>query len=245
MVAHIVDVDTGDLRVVETPDPTLELFCDFGWSPDGERLVCEGYGVDDPSRNGIYSVRASDGGDLTQITSNPNGGDIPGDYSPDGTQLVFKRFEGDVPTGMFVVAIADDGSGVGEPRELTPAGMTLDDTGHSGRWSPDGETILFVAQPAPNHHKAIYSLAIGDQADGAISQLPIAPGCGGPASQPDAYGCYSPSWSPDGDRIVFTRSEPNGSNERIWTVNADGSGLVQVTDGTDDNPVWGPPPSTP
>ena len=26
MVAHIVDVDTGDLRVVETPDPTLELF---------------------------------------------------------------------------------------------------------------------------------------------------------------------------------------------------------------------------
>jgi hypothetical protein len=44
--------------------------------------------------------------------------------------------------------------------------------------------------------------------------------------------------------FVFTRSEPFGSNESIWIVNADGSGLMQVTDGTDDNPVWGPPPST-
>ena len=111
MAAHIVDVVTGDVRGLEPPDPTLETFCGFGWSPDGERLVCEGYGVDDPSRNGIYSILASDGGGLTRITSNPDGGDIPGDYSPDGTRLVFMRFEDDVPTGLFVVDIADDGAG--------------------------------------------------------------------------------------------------------------------------------------
>jgi Tol biopolymer transport system component len=187
-------------------------------------------------------VRASDGGDLMRITSNPDGGDIPGDYSPDGTQLVFKRFADQVPTGMFVVDIAEDGAGSGEPRQLTPATMILDDTGHAGRWSPDGGTILFVARESANHHKAIYSVAIGEAGDGAISQLPIAPGCGGPVSEADAFGCYAPSWSPDGDRIVFTRSEPDGSNERIWIVNADGSGLLQLTDGTDDNPAWGTPP---
>ncbi len=240
MVAHIVDVVTGDVRGVETPDPTLELHCDFGWSPDGERLVCEGYGVDDPSRNGIYSVRASDGGGLTRITSNPHGGDIPGDYSPDGTRLVFKRFEDDVPTGMFVVDIADDGAGVGEPRQLTPEGMVLDDTGHAGSWSPDGEEILFVARESEDHHKAIW---VVNADGGSPEQLPIAPGCGGPLGETDAYGCYSPDWSPDGDQIVFTRSEPDGSNESIWIVNADGSGLVQLTDGTDDNPVWGTPPT--
>ena len=164
MVAHLVDVATGDVRGLETPDPTLELYCDFGWSPDGERLVCEGYGVDDPSRNGIYSIRASDGGDLTRITSNPDGEDIPGDYSPDGTRLVFMRFEDDVPTGLFVVDIADDGAGEGEPQQLTPEGMVLDDSGHAGRWSPDGDEILFVARESEDHHKAIWVVNAG--ADG-------------------------------------------------------------------------------
>ncbi len=243
MVAHFVDVVTGDVRGLETPDQTLELHCDFGWSPDGERLVCEGYGMDDPSRNGIYSVRASDGGDLTRITSNPAGGDIPGTYSPDGTRLVFERFEDDVPTGMFIVDISEDGTAGGEPRQFTPAGMVLDDTGHAGRWSPDGEEILFVARDSEDHHKAIWVVDVGAD-DGAPHQLPIAPGCGGPLGEADAYGCYAPDWSPDGDRIVFTRSEPDGSNESIWIVGADGSGLVQLTDGTDDIPVWGPPPST-
>ena len=242
MVAHLVDVVTRDVRGVETPDPTLELHCDFGWSPDGERLVCEGYGVDDPGRNGIYSVRASDGGGLVRITSNPDGGDIPGDYSPDGTRLVFERFDDDVPTGMFVVGIADDGAGSGEPRQLTPEAMLLDDTGHAGRWSPDGQRILFVARESEDHHKAIW---VVDADGGSPEQLPIAPGCGGPLGEPDSYGCYSPGWSPDGDQIVFTRSEPDGSNESIWIVNADGSGLVQVTTGTDDNPVWGTPQTAP
>jgi Tol biopolymer transport system component len=240
MVAHLLDVVTRDVRGVQTPDPTLELHCDFGWSPDSERLVCEGYGLDDPSRNGIYSVRASDGGGLTRITANPQGGDIPGAFSPDGTHLVFKRFEGEVPTGMFVVDIADDGAGVGEPRQVTAEGMTLDDTGHAGRWSPDGEEILFVARESEDHHKAVWMV----NADGGSpEQLPIAPGCGGRLGEPDSYGCYSPGWSPDGDQIVFTRSEPDGSNESIWIVDADGSGLVQVTTGADDNAVWGTPPT--
>jgi Tol biopolymer transport system component len=216
----------------------MELHCELGWSPGGERVVCEGYGVDDPSRNGIYSVRASDGGDLTQITSNPDGSDIPGDYSPDGSQLVFKRFEGDAITGMFVVDISDDGTGQGEPRRLTPEGMVLDDTGHAGRWSPDGEQILFVALESESHHKAIWVV----DADGAAPhQLSIVAGCGGPLDDAEAFGCYSPDWSPDGNRLVFTRSEPDAFNESIWIVNTDGSGLVQVTNGTDDGPDWGPP----
>ena len=244
MQAHIVDVVTGEVRGLTTADPTMELHCGAGWSPDGGRLLCEGYGIDDPSRNGIYTVRASDGGDLRRITSNPDGGDIPGDYSPDGTRLVFKRFEDDVPTGMFVVDIADDGTSEVQPQQLNMEGMVLDDTGHAGRWSPNGEEILFVARESEDHHKAIWVVNVGADG-GAPRRLAIAPGCGGPLGEDDTYGCYSPDWSPDGNQIVFTRSEPDGSNETIWIVNADGTGLVQVTNGPDDNPVWGPPPATP
>lgn len=74
---------------------------------------------------------------------------------------------------------------------------------------------------------------------GSPEQLPINPACGGPSSEPGEFGCYSPNWSPDGKQIVFARSD--GTTESIYVVNADGSGLMQVTDGEDDQPDWGPP----
>jgi Tol biopolymer transport system component len=234
--AHLLDLDTGDVRRLEQPDPKLETFCGAAWSPDGERLSCEAYGVDDPSLNGIYSIRASDGGDLTRITSNPGGSDIPGDYSPDGTRLVFVRWEEDVPVGYFVTSI--DGTGL---RQLTPPGMIIDDSGFGGSWSPSGDQILFVARESENHHKAIW---VVNADEGSSEKLPIILPCGGELDEAAEYGCYSPDWSPDGAHIVFTRSEPFGSNESIWIVKADGTGLVQLTDGTDDGPDWGPPPST-
>jgi Tol biopolymer transport system component len=43
---------------------------------------------------------------------------------------------------------------------------------------------------------------------------------------------------------VFTRSSPDGSEENIWIVKADGSGLVQLTNGgLDDRADWGPDPT--
>ena len=57
--AHLLNPDTGEVRRLEQADPTLDSYCGAAWSPDGERLSCEAYGVDDPSLNGIYSVRAS------------------------------------------------------------------------------------------------------------------------------------------------------------------------------------------
>ena len=141
------------------------------------------------------------------------------------------RWQEERPVGVYVTNV--DGS---ELRQLTPTDMILDDSGHAGSWSPNGNDILFVARESEDHHKAIW---IVNADSGATEQLPITPACGGPLSEPDAFGCYSPSWSPDGDRIVFARFD--GSGESIYIVNADGSGLVQVTDGEDDQPDWGRP----
>ena len=98
--------------------------------------------------------------------------------------------------------------------------MVLDDSHFGGSWSPSGDDILFVARESEGHHKAIW---VVNADGGAPEQLPITPVCGGPLDTPDEYGCYSPDWSPDGDRIVFTRSEPDRSNETLWIVNADGT----------------------
>ena len=122
------------------PDPDLETYCGGAWSPDGERLACEGYGIDDRGLNGIYSIRVSDGGDLTRITSNADGYDTPGDYSPDGTRMVFVRVDDDENARLFVTDV--DGTGVHKI-----SGDLVDELS-PGRWSPTGDQILFAARRA-------------------------------------------------------------------------------------------------
>ena len=238
MVAHLVDPRTGKMETaLPPPDPDIETFCGGAWSPDGERLACEAYGVDDRARNGIYSIRVSDGGGLTRITSNPGGEDIPGDYSPDGTRLVFFRVEANDDTGIFVTNV--DGTGLveisGRLDDISPDDIA------EGNWSPTGDQILFAARRSDDHHKTIWVV----NADGtSLHELEIDPKCGGLWSDPEAVGCYSPAWSPDGTKIVYVRSTPEGEDEGIYIANADGSGSVRVTDDEDDQPDWGAYPST-
>jgi Tol biopolymer transport system component len=230
MAAHIVDADTGSFRELAPPDPTLEVHCGL-WSPDARRFACESYGITDPGRNGIYSIRTSDGGGLKRITTNAGGADTPVDYSPDGKRLVFVRQDPTGRVGLFVTAL--DGSGL---LELPTPGLILEFGFFAGSWSPSGNKILFVARTAPDHRRAIWVV----NADGSgLHQLPITPSCGGAFSDPKSISCFDPGWSPDGTKIVFTGVSASGP-QSIYTVKADGSGLVQVTHGlTDGLPDWG------
>jgi Tol biopolymer transport system component len=230
--ATIVDAETGAFRQFKWPDPTLETPCGK-WTPDGRRLACEGYGVTDPSRNGIYTIRASDGRGLRRITSNPGGTDSPGDFSPDGKRLVFFRANEDGPVGIFVINV--DGSGL---RRLTPPGFIVDDEAFAGSWSPSGNRILLTTRTDADHRLAIWVV----KADGTgLHQLPISPACGGAFSDPTSISCFEPAWSPDGTMIVFTRISANGTQENVYTVNAEGSGLTQVTkSGGSSQSDWGP-----
>ena len=230
--AHIIEVETGELRSLAQPDPGLETNCAGSWSPDGKRLSCASFGITDLKRNGLYSIRSSDGGGLKRMTSVPGGYDIAGDYSPDGRRLVLFRSNRQGPVGLFVTNI--DGTGL---RRLSPKGLIVDDSGFAGSWSPEGNQILFVARTSEQNHKAIW---VVDADGGTPKQLPIAPACGGPDAAEGQFGCYSPDWSPDGAKIIFARYD--GAGESIYTVNADGSGLTQITDGEDDQPDWAPAP---
>lgn len=229
MAAHLIDPNTGSFRELAPPDAQLETHCGFGWSPDGRRLACESFGVNDSNRNGIYSIRVSDGGGLAQITSNPGGDDIPGDYSPDGERLVFVRLRQTEPVGIFTIRI--DGRDL---RQISPTTVIVDEFG--GRWSPDGKQILFVARTDDRHKSAIWLV----NADGSgAHSLRIMPACGGATADRASFGCSYPDWSPNGTRIVFARVDANQVNENIYVVDSDGTDLQQVTKIGGSEPDWG------
>ena len=226
--SRIINPDNRSFRVVPNPDPAdLFLPCAL-WSGDGSRLACEGFGLTDPSLNGIYTIRSSDGGGLVRVTSTPGGDDIPGDLAPNGDRMVFWRATLDA---LFVVNT--NGTGL---KQITPSGFMLSSFGD---WSPEGNEIVFSRHVTPDVHSSIWVV----HPDGTgLREIKIRPAsaCGGANDDPAAEGCNSPVWSPDGTKIAFVRSHSNDVDGEIYIVNEDGTGLTRITHAPGANtPDWG------
>jgi Tol biopolymer transport system component len=196
----LVDPDGSHYAQFDSPDPTLDLGC-FAWSPDALRLACEGFDGSDVTRNGIYTVRTSDGGDLVRLTTCPNGcHDIPTDYSPDGRQIVFTRQQLPDETDVTMMVVNVDGS---DARAVT------DQRIGGGRWSLDGETILTDA------NGSLLLVPI----DGAeIRTIKIVSGA--------TLNPSGAAWSPDGEWIVFSGHTDTGFD--LYIARTDGTNLHQV-----------------
>jgi Tol biopolymer transport system component len=220
-----VHADGRGYKRLPISEARLNLGCG-AWSPDDTRLACEGWNDKKSSLNGIYTFSSANGSQLKRVSSNPLGGhDEPGSYSPSGKQLVFGRFDefGD-GVGLFIVNA--DGSGV---HRLTPKGVMLQD-GNTGDWSPTGDEIVFSQHASAAAFGSLWII----HADGAGMHKINVRGlfCG------SEVGCHEPRWSPDGKKIVFAAN--SGGPSTIYTIDADGRGLKQVTSG--DDPRWGTHP---
>ena len=217
MFLAMLDPDGSNYLQFNYPDPTLNLGC-FAWSPEGSRLACEGWDDTDLSRNGIYTVRSSDGGDLTRVTTSPDGAhDIPTDYSPDGQQIVFMRGVPD-GAGTTLMVVNVDGS---RARSLSDRRLG------QARWSPDGKTIV-----TDGDGKLLLVPADGGQ----IRTIEI-------VSDGSLKTALFASWSPDGEWIVFSGRASKSVD--LYIVRVDGTDLHQVTDTPiglyEDAADWGVP----
>ena len=213
-----LDPDGSDFRLLDNPDPTLNLGC-WAWSSRG-RLACDSWDDVHPNRPaGVFTVRSSDGGGLVRVTANPYGGhDIPGDYSPDGSKIVFGRENPNVHQFALFVVNAD-GSDLHRVSAWQP------DFG-SASWSPDGQWIL-----TDNAQGGLYVV----HPDGT-GRHPIILQTG-----PGSYFAREPGWSPDGKRLVFTLYLSSTNQQNIYMARADGTDLRQVTNtgGDLDFADWG------
>jgi TolB protein len=192
------------------------------WSPDGQTIA---FSRDTSSTPNLYVMNA-DGSGQRRVTKDPIHAWGPS-WSPDGQRLAFTGGvpvqRGPVFPDIYVVNV--DGSG---QQQLTRHPLSDQDP----VWSPDGRKIAF--QGFRDGQPAIYVMNADGTAQRKLTRTP--------------YGEGWPAWSPDGRKIVFVRwplTRPQrkwGRDEEIYVVNADGTGLRNLTrtPGRDTRPAWSP-----
>jgi Tol biopolymer transport system component len=177
------------------------------WSPNRKQIAWTRGG--EVSSAGEIWVMNADGTGRRQVTSNAFS-DNAVSWSPDGRQLAYRSARGG---NLDIYVIGVDGT---NERRLTtdPATDYLPD------WSPDGTRITFTSDRSGV--SAIYTMSSTDGSD--VRKLTA-----------DSLGAGLSLYSPDGRRIAFADGfcGPCGGENDVWVMNADGSGLRQVTNTAD------------
>jgi hypothetical protein len=167
------------------------------WSPDGKRIIFK-------SRKGevaptsdcgvafdIYSMNA-DGSNQVNLTRSPGVYDEWASLSPDGTRLLFSRWEGSCwifANYKITVANADGTGGVrawqGQPGFAD----------ENASWSPDGSQIVIATYDgsSPQFSERFQLFLVN--ADGTNAR-----------KVGRAAGPLYPAWSPDGKKLVYSYS---------------------------------------
>lgn len=176
------------------------------WSPNRKQIAWTRGGEESPT--GEIWVMNADGTGRRQVTSNTFSDNAVA-WSPDGRQLAYRSHRDD---NYDIYAINVDGT---NERRLTtnPANDMLPD------WSPDGTRITFTRTRIGA--SAIYTMNATDGSD--VRKL-----------TDDSLFAGLSVYSPDGSRIAFADNfvPPDGEKD-VWVMNADGSGLRQVTNTAD------------
>jgi TolB protein len=193
------------------------------WSPDASRIAFVKQNFDGTS---AIWVMDADGGNKLQLTEDTSTNVHP-NWSWDGKWLVFSS---DRDGNLELYKIVPDGTG------LTRITNTPKQHEDNPTWSPDQRFILFdacVATSFPCPGSANYDIFVMREDGSSRRRLTTDPSID-----------WNATWSPDQTQIVF-RSDRSPDGTELYTMNADGSNVVQLTFGPFQggvDPDWQPVP---
>lgn len=196
-------LETGSVRIVLQTARHIEA---PNWAPDGSSLIINGDGR-------LYSVNINDpemveiATGFATVINNDHG------ISPDGKSMVISDSTETGESRIYTLPF-----GGGDPvlvQGLAPS--------YWHGWSPDGQTLAYVAKRGATFQ--VYTCPLGG---GAETQITF-----------NFDHCDGPDYSPDGHWIWFN-GEKDGSVQ-LWRVRPDGTGLERMT--KDERVNWFPHPS--
>jgi Tol biopolymer transport system component len=197
------------------------------WSPDGKTLAVT------RSASGLFLVSLNKPGEPRLVIQAQSAQDISSPvWSPDGKRLAFYSHGQTAQAAGFtqtseIHVVNDDGSAemmVG--RSVVQSRFSQHDI--PIHWSADGSKVFFPLM-APSPSGTLTIRAYVSNVDGSADMKLT----GNPAYE---------ELSPDGSRIVFAEGQP-GCPQKIFVINADGSGAHQATNDPDwacSSGAWSP-----
>jgi WD40 repeat protein len=189
-------------------------------SPDGSKLLFFRPDAKDETSDSAPQdafVIGADGSGLTRLTPPGTTTGVVSSFdsvtwSPDGTQLAVAAANGSFWRNAIhsVYVASADGSSF---TRVGPLGNIWDAV-----WSPDAQWIAF---------------SMATKATGGLFELylmhPDGTGMRRLTSGTDGLFSLHPTWSPESDQLLFVRGADDPNLTDIWSINADGSQLYQVT----------------
>lgn len=216
-----VNPDGSNLvRLTRTPLPDDEAQSAF--SPGGTRIAYRRR----PAAGVPFQVFVmnADGTDPRQVTTDASVNATQPGWSPDGTQLVYRRSTPGQNASGDVWAIGVDGTGA-RALVTTPVG--------DERYpvlSPDGTRLAFTS----SREGGQFDIFVGGAEGSGQTRLTTDPGYDS-----------APSWSPDATRLAFERGArlDDEPTKDVWVMDADGTdqAVLAATPGVvDEGPAFSP-----
>ncbi len=256
----IVDVASGRRQLLSNSDGVQPR-----WSPHGDRIAF--WAIDRSGYRDIWTIAAS-GGQASAVTHDTHVDWNPV-WSPNGKHLYFSSDRGEDMNVWRVSIHEKSGKVLGPPEPVTTPSPY---SGHLD-FSKDGRHLAYVQQSLTANLKRVsFDPLTQTVLNEPVDLMPSARQASRPALSPDsewvAFNSLGkqedivvtradgtgmrqltidgaknrgPQFSPDGKRIAFF-SKRSGAPE-IWTINADGTNLQQLTFLAGPNvcwPIWSP-----